>query len=312
MDSKLKTEKENILQMISEGKKYNEIAKYYGYKRTNNFKIAAIKNGIIPDKNGKYQEITFKCKFCGKEFENSQKLGGHTTYCEKNPNIEKNLDNLKIARENVDIEKRCTHEKMKCSFCGKEVHGKGCLVLHEKHCKSNPNYVPKVVTSKGKSHVAWNKGKTMMSDKRILDATEKRKKSIQNGNFVPKGVKHTETTKEVLRKKAIDYIKKCGNGTFNQRFSIKGCEFIDKLNEAKGWHLQHALNGGEFEFCGYFLDGYDKELNIAFEYDEPKHYKDVYNNILKDKDIERQNYIMNYLNCEFYRFNEKLGYFYKI
>ena len=31
-----------------------------------------------------------KCKYCGKEFDNPQKLGGHVTHCKMNPNYEKN------------------------------------------------------------------------------------------------------------------------------------------------------------------------------------------------------------------------------
>ena len=69
---------------------------------------------------------------------------------------------------------------------------------------------------------------------------------------------------------------------------------------------------GEQEVCGYFLDGYDKELNIAFEYDEPKHYSDVYNNILCERDLKRQKEIIDYLGCEFYRYNEKMDLFYKV
>ena len=63
---------------------------------------------------------------------------------------------------------------------------------------------------------------------------------------------------------------------------------------------------------GYFFDGYDKERNIVFEYDEPSHYDDVENNVLCARDIERQNYIIKNLNCEFYRYNESLDKFYKV
>ena len=110
----------------------------------------------------------------------------------------------------------------------------------------------------------------------------------------------------------ISYIKDIGNGQFGQHFSEKGCAYIDNLNKEKGWNLVHAKNGGEKQVCGYFLDGYDKELNIAFEYDEPYHYCDVYHNILREKDIKRQREIINELNCKFYRYNEKLNMLYEV
>ena len=76
--------------------------------------------------------------------------------------------------------------------------------------------------------------------------------------------------------------------------------------------MQHALNGGEILCLGYWLDGYDKDLNIVFEYDEARHYKDIKNNILTDKDIQRQQNIINKLQCEFWRYNEELDFLYKV
>ena len=110
----------------------------------------------------------------------------------------------------------------------------------------------------------------------------------------------------------INYIKKVGNGKFGENFSEKGCKYIDFLNEKNGWNLIHAKNGGEKQVCGYFLDGYDEKLNIAFEYDEPKHYADVFNNILCEKDIKRQEEIIKELGCKFYRYNEKMDKLYLV
>ena len=75
---------------------------------------------------------------------------------------------------------------------------------------------------------------------------------------------------------------------------------------------QHAENDGEVLCLGYWLDGYDKNLNIVFEYDEPKHYIDKENNILRDYDIKRQTRIIEKLKCEFWRYNEYLNLLYRV
>ena len=140
-----------------------------------------------------------------------------------------------------------------------------------------------------------------------------RKIKYNNGELVPGflGKHHTEETKE---KQRIGMLKnicfKFGNVRAN--YSQKACDYIDKLNSIKHWHLKHALNDGEKFVAGYFLDGYDEQLNIAFEYDEKKHYKDVNNNILTDKDLIRQNNIINKLHCSFFRYNETLDKLYKV
>ena len=76
----------------------------------------------------------FKCKFCGKEFDNKQKLGGHASKCKENPNYENNLKQLENARKKINYENQHLH----CKFCGKEIANKGCLILHETHCINNP------------------------------------------------------------------------------------------------------------------------------------------------------------------------------
>ena len=257
----------------------------------------------------------YKCKHCGKEFEDRYKLTGHSTHCKMNPNYENNrlksTQNVNKWKEkviNIDTE-------FICQFCGKKVGNKGCLVIHEKSCFNNPNRT-KNPNRKGnggnkKGNNAWNKGLTYLTDDRVAKNRNCRKISIEEGKIIIKGRKHTSYTKEKLRKITIDRISKL-KGEYKTMYNKKACYFINSLNEKMGWNLQHAENGGEIEVCGYFLDGYDKNRNIAFEYDERKHYQDVYNNILTKRDIDRQQYIIEYLKCKFYRYNEVLDLFYEV
>lgn len=129
------------------------------------------------------------------------------------------------------------------------------------------------------------------------------------GGFL--GKRHTKETK---RKQRLAFNRRLmSNGKYNQvNFSQRACEYIDRLNRSKGWHLQHALNGGELCVEGYHLDGYDKELNIAFEYDERRHYQQPDFIHLKQKDVERMNEIRAILGCRFFRYNEKLDLLYEV
>lgn len=262
------------------------------------------------------QKKVYTCRYCGKEFDNKHKLAGHVTYCEKNPKYTEHLENLKNARKNIKNKFKKEDEPCVCKYCGKLTHNKGACAIHEGACEKNPNRKkhPNRVGNGGKAngHSAWNKGKTALTDERVLKQAESRKNSIKTVKVIIKGIKHTDETKRLLREKMISYVKENGYGEFGQHFSEKGCKYIDFLNEKNGWNLVHAKNGGERQVCGYFLDGYDEELNIAFEYDEPRHYKDVYKNILTEKDEKRQQEIINELGCKFYRYNEKLDKLYLI
>lgn len=261
-------------------------------------------------------EKIYYCRHCGKGFNDKRKLAGHVTYCPNNPKIKEHLKNLESARKNVKQHDPSIDKTYTCKFCGKVVSNAGCLSIHEKACELNPDKV-KCPNRKGNGgkrngHNIWNKGKTMLDDERILKQAKARRKSLESGKFTVMGKTHTEATKRVLREKMITYIKNTGNGEFGEHFSEKGCKYIDFLNEKNGWNLIHAKNGGEKEVCGYFLDGYDEKLNIAFEYDEPRHYKDVYNNILCERDIKRQKEIIAELGCDFYRYNEKIDKLYMV
>lgn len=93
-------------------------------------------------------------------------------------------------------------------------------------------------------------------------------------------------------------------------YNEDACKFIDELNNKNNWNLQHAKNGGEYKVGPYHVDGFDKRLNIVFEYDENKSNHNKIENILRDKC--RQAYIIEKLNCDFWRYSERYGLLYKV
>lgn len=254
------------------------------------------------------------CKHCGQIFTDSYKLRGHITHCKMNPNYEinkincNNLDSAKIKKTKAKDTTLYT-----CPFCNKECVGKNSYNNHIRVCKSNPDRKISAIEiynqfKKENNISIWNKGLTKFSNESLHQASLKK----LNRPSKMKGKHLTEEHKSKIRLGFIKYIEKLKNKNFKCAYNKTACEYINKLNLEKGWNLQHAENGGEVRVGGYFLDGYDQKLNIVFEYDECKHYEDVMNNILTEKDIKRQEYIIKELNCEFWRYNEQLNLLYKV
>lgn len=244
-------------------------------------------------------EEKFICE-CGKEFKTKNSLRTHYRFCKVHkPQKQYDKNGKLISKSKYKI----ADNLYRCE-CGREFND-----FHHECCGTNR----KGHTSELTKSMCWE-NKTAEEIQEIRNKAGKTfSLNLKTGKTVNgfKNHKHTPENKERIRKSTLQYLKKT-IGSFKARYSINACKYIDELNEKFGWNLQHAENGGEVSIAGYFLDGYDKELNIAFEYDEPIHYIDIENNILREKDIERQNYIIEKLNCKFYRYNEKLDKFYEI
>lgn len=202
--------------------------------------------------------------------------------------------------------KWCCHPSFNQCPSVKAKNAAGLKRAHSRGCYDNWHTQLKV----GQAH-PWNKGKTAELDERVAKRAKKVSDGYKSGRLIPsfKGKHHTSETRRKQRLALHRVILASGRKN-KANFSIKGCAYIDQLNESKGWHLQHALNGGEVCVSGYFLDGYDKELNIAFEYDEPAHYTEQ--GELRERDVFRMNYIHQKLGCRFFRYNEARKLLYEV
>lgn len=136
---------------------------------------------------------------------------------------------------------------------------------------------------------------------RIASESTREKMSI-----CKKGKKRTDELKEKLRYHALERIKKLG---ITRGYNPKACQFIDEYGKKNGYNFQHAMNGGEVIISGYCIDGYDKEKNVVFEYDEINHtYPSV-----KIKDGIRQKRLIDKIKpSSFLRYDEKSNKLYDV
>ena len=81
----------------------------------------------------------YKCKYCGKEFENQRALAGHTAWCELNPNHRSKEDCAKARSYKGKNSK--PDQIHYCQYCGKECKNNNSLAQHEIRCKQNPNRI---------------------------------------------------------------------------------------------------------------------------------------------------------------------------
>ena len=192
--------------------------------------------------------------------------------------------------------------KRNCSQCNKELIYKSyrgmwrankndCLCLSCSH-KGEKSYLY------GKPMSQERKLKFSFKGRHHNDETKKKLSDLH------KGEKKSEKHKEKLRMLALERVKKMGR---TRGYNFKACQFIDDFGKKNGYNFQHAMNGGEIVISGYCLDGYDKEKNVIFEYDDPYHETNKY----KIKDLKRSERLINKLGCNIIRYSEKFNKLYK-
>lgn len=198
----------------------------------------------------------YKCKYCGKEFDSPQQLGGHIGRCKGNPNAKNNI----IKCNNFSNYNNKKREKDKniyyCQYCGKECVGKNSLVQHEIRCNKNKNKITNVVSN----FILYNKTRKPINQfikasnlglpiPKVSDETKEKLRLSMLGR------KLTSETKQKIRETICENIK---NNNWHNQFTAKtefDGEFYDSL-----W---------EIEFAKYLRKkniNFIRNNSISFEY----------------------------------------------
>ena len=218
----------------------------------------------------------------------------------------------KTCKENQQILLNHPNLQKKCPNCHNQIKYKNKISLL-KSVKNNTwcNSCIQKRDIKLGLRKSWNKGKKM-DDKfkrkiKLSWRKTKNKRSGCNHPFYGKpgpmtGKTQSEETRYKQRLSHIEYIKnKCGSDKFTPNYNKKLCKYLIKFSNDHRVKINHAENGGEFEYRGFFADGYIPNKNIWIEYDESKHY---FGGKLKKEEIRRQKEIKSHLKCKFIRIKE--------
>ena len=111
-------------------------------------------------------------------------------------------------------------------------------------------------------------------------------------------------SEEFKRKMRISTLKRIIRDGGGANYNRSACTFFERLNKEMKWKGVHAQNKGEYriEELGYVVDYYEPTLNLVIEWDEEFHYL---GDKLRQKDLERQDRIIQSLKCSFIRIRQK-------
>lgn len=159
------------------------------------------------------------------------------------------------------------------------------------------NIVERNIGKKPSDDVRRKMSEKAKSRNPISDDTRNKMSESQTGR------KRSDDTRKKQRISAINRIEK-NKGQCFPNFNPNACILFDNIMKEKKINIQHAKNGGEFYIkeLGYWVDGYDEENNIIYEFDERRHFDK--NGELLERDKIRQREIEDLLGCKFIRIKE--------
>ncbi len=122
-------------------------------------------------------------------------------------------------------------------------------------------------------------------------------------SLIKYGVENPSQNEDVKKKMIETFLERYGEAFlhFIPRYNINSIFYLDMISDILNIPIQHALNGGEKKFQKYWVDGYNEQYNICLEWDEKYHF----NVKQKEKDIEREKFLIEKHDCKIIRINEK-------
>lgn len=229
--------------------------------------------------------------------------------------------NFFYGRKHTNKTKEMISQSNKGRLCGEKNPMFGVDVYTMLSDKYGEEYVDKIkekISEKcsGEKNGFYGKHHTEETKKMIsesLKQSEKMKSMFKNpewqkrhreGMLNSEKLKESRQSPEYRLKKRLQWYNMHGDRKNGPSFNRRGCEVFDIIMERENVNIQHALNGGEFfiKELGYWVDGYDAENNVVYEYDEKFHFR--YGE-LKEEDVRRQKEIEELLKCKFIRIKDE-------
>jgi very-short-patch-repair endonuclease len=260
------------------------------------------------------------CKYCQKEFDNKQKLGGHMNFCEKNPNRQNNIENLKNARKHINNSNLHLH----CQYCGKEVGNNGCLILHEKHCINNPNHIlsksQKYKLEKDSRRDINGKITPYWKGKHLSEETKQKiRKGLQHWkethpeeflNYSRSKSKCCENFKQYLRNNNIDFVEEYIPYP-NERLYSLDISFPDEkigieINGSQHYDKDGNLNEASINKQKFFEDKGWKIIQIYYRWCYGVLYNNEKINSIFDLPIHNKNYVKEIYKRSYQKQQEKI------
>ena len=159
-------------------------------------------------------------------------------------------------------------------------------MLGKNHTKESKEKMSEASKGKKKSEKHRNNISKALLGKKLSEKT--RKNMSKNHSQYWLGKKRSKEDKKKMRIAAIKRIFKLGGGP---NIGKNETQILDNLGRKINYKIIR-----QYSVCGYFVDGYVKELNLVIEIDERSK--------TNERDIRREKEIKEELNCRFLRIKD--------